>query len=113
VRQQARKTLESAGLSQSQIQRLWTGDESIDAHSSVLQLVLAKAAQWDLAQQRVREIRQTPMPQVLKPGTYRSASDGDASSVAELTAKLTRATGREALRLGTALTRAKRALNGG
>ena len=49
----------------------------------------------------------------IKPGTYRSASDGDAQSVDELTARLKKATGREAIRLGTALTKAKRALNGG
>ena len=41
------------------------------------------------------------------------ASDGDAQSVAELTARLAKATGREALRLGTALTKARRAMNGG
>jgi hypothetical protein len=111
VRAQARKTLENAGLSQDQIHHLWTGDHSIDAHSSVLQLVLAKAAQWDLAQEKARQIRQTNLPQVIRPGAHR-ASDGDASSVAELSARLTRATGREAIRLGTALTKARRA-NGG
>jgi hypothetical protein len=113
VREQARKTLESAGLSQADIQRLWTGDEAVDAHSSVLQLVLAKAAQWDLAQQRAHQIRQANLPQVIRPGTYRSASDGDAQSVGELTARLAKATGREAIRLGTALTKARRAMNGG
>ena len=35
VRQQARKTLENAGFSQDEIQRFWTGDDAIDAHSSV------------------------------------------------------------------------------
>ena len=52
-------------------------------------------------------------PSVVKPGTYRSASDGDTRSVGELTARLKNASGREAIRLGTALTKARRAMNGG
>jgi len=113
VTAQARKTLQNAGLSDSDIQRLWTGDEAVDAHSSVLQLILAKAALYDRAQERAHQIRQSNLPQVIRPGTYRSASDGDAQSVGELTARLKKATGREAIRLGTALTKARRALNGG
>ena len=50
---------------------------------SVLQLILAKAALWDLAQEKARQVRQTNLPQVIRPGTYR-ASDGDAQSVGEL-----------------------------
>jgi hypothetical protein len=114
IRAQAKKTLVNAGLSEPEIHHLWNGDhDGIDVHSSVLQLILAKAAQWDLAQQRAHQVRQSNLPQVIRPGTYRRASDSDASSVAELSARLTKATGREAIRLGTALTRAKRALNGG
>ena len=86
VRQQARKTLESAGLSQADIQRLWTGDDAVDAHSSVLQLILAKAAPMIARKKRAHQIRQANLPQVIRPGTYR-ASDGDASSVAELNGK--------------------------
>jgi hypothetical protein len=104
VRAQAAKTLEAAGLSQEEIRHLWTGDHSIDAHSSVLQLVLAKAAQWDLAQQRAHQIRQTPVPQVQKPGTYRAPDSGE-QSVRDLQARLGRASGREAIRIGAELTR--------
>jgi hypothetical protein len=112
IRQQARQTLQNAGLSQQELHYLWNGDHSIDVHSSVLQLVLAKAAQWDLATERARQARQAPVPPVMRPGTYRARDDG-AASVAELQARLNRASGREALRLGTALTRAKRAMDGG
>jgi hypothetical protein len=113
IRAQARKTLLAAGASENDLKRMWSGDESIDLHSIPAQVILAKAAQWDLAQEKARQVRQTPVPQVLKPGMYRRASDGDAQSVHELTARLKNATGREAIRLGTALTKAKRALNGG
>jgi hypothetical protein len=107
VRAQARKTLESAGLTPEQLHYLWNGDHSIDVHSSILQLVLAKAAQWDLAQERARQVRQTPVPPVMRPGVARSRDDG-AASVQELSARLARASGREAIRLGTELQRAKR-----
>jgi hypothetical protein len=109
IRSQARKTLENAGLSDGQIQRLWNGDDSIDAHSSVLQLVLAKAAQWDLAQQRLHQVRQAPVPPVIRPGTYRASDDG--VSARDLERQLKNAKGREALRIATELTRARR--NGG
>ena len=112
VTAQARKTLQNAGLSQADIQRFWDGEDAVDAHSSVLQLMMAKAALYDRAQERAHQIRQTNLPQVVRPGTYRSASDGDAQSVNELKARLKKATGREAIRLGTALARAERAQNG-
>jgi hypothetical protein len=111
LRVQARKTLHAAGLSDDNIRRLWSGDESIDAHSSVLQLILAKAAQWDLATQRAHQIRQTPVPPVMKPGTSRPRNDGE-QSVRDLQTALRNAKGREALRIGTALTKARRASGG-
>ena len=54
VTAQARKTLQNAGLSDSDIKRLWDGDEAVDAHSSVLQLILAKAALYDRAQEKAQ-----------------------------------------------------------
>jgi hypothetical protein len=107
VRAQAKKTLEAAGMSPEEIHHLWNGDHSIDAHSSILQLVLAKAAQWDLAQVRAKQARQAPVPQVIRPGTYRARDDGQ--SVYELSARLSKAKGRDALRIATELTKAKRA----
>ena len=108
MRAQARKTLESAGLTPEQLHHLWNGDHSIDVHSSILQLVMAKAAQYDLMQQRAHQVRQVPVPPVMRPGVARSRDDG-AQSVHELSARLSRASGREAIRLATELQRAKRA----
>jgi hypothetical protein len=111
VRAQARKTLESAGLTPEQLHYLWNGDHSIDVHSSVLQLILAKAAQWDLAQQRAHQIRQAPVPPVMKPGAYRARDDG-AQSVRDLQMRLKGASGRRAIEIGAELTRAKRTSGG-
>jgi hypothetical protein len=110
VRAQAFKTLESAGLSQDQILHLWTGDHSIDAHSSVLQTVLAKAAAYDLAQAKAHQVRQSGLPQVIRPGTGNAnRGNGAESRVAELKARLRTSKGNESIRLGTELIRAKRA----
>jgi hypothetical protein len=111
IRQQARTTLEAAGLSQAEIHHLWNSDDTIDAHSSALQLILAKAASWDMAQQKAQQARQANVPQVQKPGTYR-APDGGEQSVRDLQMRLNRASGREALRLATELTKARRASGG-
>jgi hypothetical protein len=111
VRAQARATLENAGLSPEEIHHLWHGNHTIDAHSSVLQLVLAKAAMYDRMQTRAHEIRQAPVPPVMRPGTYRARDDG-AQSVRDLQMQLKGAKGRDALRIATEITRARRA-NGG
>jgi hypothetical protein len=108
VRAQARTTLENAGLSKEQLHYLWNGDHSIDIHSAVLQLMVAKAASWDLASEKARQVRQSNLPQVIKPGTYRAPDSGE-GSVRELQARLRGASGREALRLATELTKARRA----
>jgi hypothetical protein len=113
VRAQARKTLEAAGLSPAEIHHLWTGDHSIDAHSSVLQTVLAKAAAYDLAQAKAHQVRRSGLPQVIRPGTGNAnRGNGAESRVAELKARLRTSKGNEGIRLATELTRAKRALNG-
>jgi hypothetical protein len=75
------------------------------------QRLLADATRWRVAQQRAQQVRQTPVPPVQKPGTWR-ASDGGEQSVRELQMRLKGASGREALRLATELTKARRA-NGG
>jgi hypothetical protein len=108
VKAQARQTLQNAGLSPEQMHYLWTGDHSIDIHSSILQLMVAKAAMWDRASERARQARQAPVPPVMRPGVARSRDDGS-QSVHELSARLSRASGREAIRLATELQRAKRA----
>jgi hypothetical protein len=108
VKAQARKTLVSAGMSEAQISHLWNGDhDGIDVHSSVLQLVLAKAAQWDLASAKAHQVRQSNLPQVLRPGVYRAPDSG--GDVRDLQRQLRGATGRRAIEIGANLTRARRA----
>jgi hypothetical protein len=110
VKAQAKQTLVNSGLSEEEIHHLWNGDHTIDAHSSVLQLVLAKAAQWDLAQERARQVRQAPVPPVMRPGTYRAPDSGQ--SLHALQAQLRGATGRRALQIATEITRARRGSGG-
>jgi hypothetical protein len=107
----ARKTLESAGLTPQQISNLWHGNDVVDMHSAVLQEVLLKASLWDSAKAKAHQIRQTPMPQVIRPGVGRSRADGDAERVASLQTALKTAKGNAAIRIGTQLRVAKRAIN--
>jgi hypothetical protein len=108
----AMQTLQAAGLSRQDITNLWSGTgHLVDMHSAAAQELLLKAALYDRMQARAHEIRQAPVPPVIRPGTYRARDDG-AQSVRELQMRLDRASGREAIRIGAELTRAKRA-NGG
>jgi hypothetical protein len=107
VRTQARKTLQAAGLSENEIHHLWNGHDALDAHSSTLQLILAKAAQWDLAQAKSKLIRQSNLPSVIKPGVG-NFSRGSADNVAELRARMRSAKGNDGIKLGVALLKAQR-----
>jgi hypothetical protein len=112
IQEAAMQTLQAAGLSRDDIHNLWSGTgHLVDMHSAAAQELLLKAALYDRMNARAREARQAPVPLVQKPGTYR-APDGGEQSTRELQARLSRASGREALRLATELTRARRA-NGG
>jgi hypothetical protein len=114
IKEVALQTLQAAGLSRDDINNLWSGtSHSIDFHSAAAQEIVLKAALYDRAQARAHQIRQSNLPQVIRPGTYRSAPAGDAQSVRELTSQLANAKGRKAIEIGAQLTRAKRALNGG
>jgi hypothetical protein len=72
------------------------------------QRLLADATRWRVAQEKARQVRQAPVPPVLRPGAYRARDDG-AASVAELQRRLRGVSGRRAIEIGAELTRAKRA----
>jgi hypothetical protein len=112
IQEAALQTLQAAGLSREDITNLWSGTgHLVDMHSAAAQELLLKAALYDRAQARAHQIRQAPVPPVIRPGTYRTPDSGE-GSVRELSARLANASGREALRIATALTKARRA-NGG
>jgi hypothetical protein len=108
VQQAARRTLESAGLSQAEIHHLWTGDATFDMHSAAVQEILLKASMYDAARAKAHQIRQTPMPSVIKPGSG-NFSRSSADNVNELRARMRSAKGGDGLKLGVALLRAQRA----
>jgi hypothetical protein len=106
------QTLQAAGLSRQDITNLWSGTgHLVDMHSAAAQELLLKATLYDRMQARAHEIRQAPVPPVLRPGVARSRDDGS-QSVRELQMQLKGAKGRDALRIATEITRARRA-NGG
>jgi hypothetical protein len=107
----AKKALVDAGISEAEQHRLWHQGTPIDIRSSAAQELILKAAMWDSAQAKAWQIRQTPLPQVIKPGMGRSHGQDGAERVADLRARLRTSKGNESLRLATELTKAKRALN--
>jgi hypothetical protein len=108
VKEAATKTLESAGLTRQQIHNLWHGQDSVDMHSAVIQELLLKASMWDSAQAKAQQIRQAPLPAVIKPGTSNSRASGS-ENVAELRARLRNSKGSDGIKLGVALLKAQRA----
>jgi hypothetical protein len=111
VRKAAKQTLIAAGISEQQIDHLWRGAQPIHIRSAAAQELILKAALWDSAQAKAHQIRQTPLPQVLKPGVGRSHANAGTDRVNNLIARMKTAKGNEGIRLATELTKARRALN--
>jgi hypothetical protein len=113
VRKAAKQTLIEAGISEQQIDHLWRGHQPIHIRSAAAQELILKAALWDSAQAKAHQIRQSGLPQVIRPGTGNAnRANGAESRVADIKARLRTSKGNESIRLGTELIRAKRALNG-
>jgi hypothetical protein len=74
------------------------------------QRLLADATRWRVATAKANQARQINLPPVMKPGTYRAPDSGQ--SVRDLQMQLKGAKGRDALRIATEITRARR-MNGG
>jgi hypothetical protein len=112
LQQAAVKVLRGAGLNDSQIAEAWHGGGPL--RTTAGQVLLARAAAWDLAQARAREVRQAPVPPVQRPGVAgQMRSNGNLDQVRELKAQLKTAKGNSALRLGAELVKAQRKLAGG
>jgi hypothetical protein len=104
-KQDVAETMKAMGITQEHLNHHLFGPSLRSVEG---QRLLADATRWRVAQQRAHQIRQAPVPPVQRPGTYRARDDG-AQSVHELSARLAKASGREAIRIATELQRAKRA----
>jgi hypothetical protein len=106
---QATETLRSVGLDDRQIQAHYHGGLPVDLRWAGAQLLIAKAAAYDSMQAKAKQVRQTPLPPVQKPGTARPRGAAEAQRVSDLKSQLRGARGNKALELGMELLRAQRA----
>jgi hypothetical protein len=113
VQKAARQTLINAGISEEQVGHLWRGNERIDIRSSAAQELILKAALYDSAKAKAKQVRQANLPTVLRPGVGIPRAQAGVERVNDLRARLKGAKGNEALKLATELMRAKRSMNGG
>src|SRR5262249_3990437 len=103
------KVLRGTGLTDAQIKQQW---DSGHLRPAGFQQVIALAAAHLDTQERAREgltSKRVPAPQSLRPGTYRPAGSGAEEQVRDLERQLDGASGNNALKLATRLTRARRA----
>jgi hypothetical protein len=105
-------TLRGAGLNDQQIAEAWHNGPLRTAAGQVL---LARAAAWEIAQTRARSVRQAPLPPVQRPGVAGQVarSDGNLDQVRDLKSQLKTAKGNSAIRIGAELVKAQRKLASG
>jgi hypothetical protein len=101
--------LRGVGLADAEVQRAWKGQTGVPLRDARVQMILRKAALWDQAQARVKNVTKAAPPPVMRPGTYRPSGAGDLETVQRLQRELQGATGDRAVRLGTKLQQARRA----
>jgi len=80
------------------------------ARSAGVQMQMAKAAAYDVLQQRSGELasKRAPIPPVQRPGVHRPAGAGAMDQIADLNRQLANATGNQSLKLATRLHQLRR-----
>jgi hypothetical protein len=111
IKQASRTMLKNLGLTDQHIKQVWADGAPINLRSAPAQAIMAKAAAYDLAVARARDVQnnRAPLPQVQKPGVYRPRGAGDAETVLSLQRQLDNSSGNAALKIATKLQQAKRA----
>jgi hypothetical protein len=84
----AMQTLKTAGYTDDEIQRAWSGRASISLRDARAQALLLKAAKYDLAQEAVRYPAPRPIPPVQKPGVTTNHANFDDRQLGALNARL-------------------------
>jgi hypothetical protein len=109
IGRQGRALLKNLGLTDQHIAQVWDNGAPINLRSAPAQAILAKAAAYDLAVARAREVQKAGVPPVQRPGVARPRSAGAAENVRALQAQLENAKGNQSLKIAAQLIRAQRA----
>jgi hypothetical protein len=89
LRATAQKILEDNGMSKQQISEAWQGGGVL--RSATAQTTLLKAAMWERAQARAKEITKAPLPPVVRPGTRAPSGAADYAQLGDLSRAIDRA----------------------
>jgi hypothetical protein len=102
--------LNDYGFGKNELAKAWDGQEGISIRDNRAQRIIADAYRWRQAQANAKSIasKRAPVPPVQQPGTYRPSGSGDLENVQRLERELGGATGARAIKLATALQRARR-----
>ena len=101
------KTLKDAGFDEREIATAWNGGP-ISLRDHRAQLVIWKAAQYDMAKAGIGRPEPKGLPPVQRPGIAPSAGERSTVDLSDLRSQFRNATGQEQLRLGAKLTRLQR-----
>jgi hypothetical protein len=89
LRATAQKILEDNGMTKQQINEAWQGGGVL--RSATAQTTLLKAAMWERAQARAKEITKAPLPPVVRPGTRAPSGAADYAQLGELSRAMEKA----------------------
>jgi hypothetical protein len=105
-----RMLLNDFGFGKEELAKAWDGQSGFSLRDHRAQRLIADAYRWRQAQANAKSIasKKVPAPPVQRPGTYRPSGSGDLENVRHLERELGEATGARAIKLATALHRARR-----
>ena len=107
IRQEVKNMWRDYGVSDEQLSQLWHGDPIF--RSLPAQKLMLDAARFRLAQRGAKAARANPVKTVMRPGSPAERASPENYNARQLSDKLDRSTGRDALRAAAALVSARRA----
>ena len=101
-------TLKDIGFSDEELAKTWNGEASISMRDHRIQLLIRDATRYRQAQTAARTKVVRPVATVQRPGSPTSFGSQEDYNTRELSARLDRASGREALQIAAQLRQARR-----
>jgi hypothetical protein len=110
LRENVKATLKQVGYNEKELADAWSGTSGFSLRDARAQILIHKATQWDLAQQRAKTINANrAVPNVQRPGVARPRGADSEADIGRLQRALAGASGASAIRIARQLTQAKRA----
>jgi len=100
--------LKDVGFSDDEVTAAWAGKTGVPLRDYRVQMLLADGARWRMAQAKANQVTKAPIPEVLRPGTFRPRGAGNEEQISRIQRELEGAKGDRALRLATRLHQLRR-----